>query len=112
VELQGYTKNAVYADHDTLERGRQGTVQSFGGTAITKTLGWEPSCSCLERFDAYLEPHLAPVPATVLDPFAGSGTTLHVARRLGRRAIGIELSAEYCELAAKRLSQLSLLGSA
>jgi len=44
-----------------------------------------------------------PADGIVLDPFGGTGTTLKVARDLGRRAIGIEISPEYVELAVKRL---------
>jgi DNA modification methylase len=44
----------------------------------------------------------------ILDPFGGSGTTALVARKLHRRAILIELNADYCSLAADRLSQQSL----
>lgn len=48
-------------------------------------------------------------PGIVLDPFLGSGTTAHVARKHGRRCVGIELNETYAQLAARRLQQLSLL---
>jgi DNA modification methylase len=59
---------------------------------------WQPTCDCSQRR----------VPATVLDPFAGSGTTLAVARRLGRRGIGIELNADYVNLARDRVRALAV----
>ena len=79
------------------------------------TLGWRPTCICCEskeqpskfpRFSNgwFLDNlHAIPKKATVLDPFAGSGTTLQVARALGRHGVGLDLSAEYLQLARKRL---------
>jgi site-specific DNA-methyltransferase (adenine-specific)/site-specific DNA-methyltransferase (cytosine-N4-specific) len=40
---------------------------------------------------------------TVLDPFAGSGTTLMVAKTMGRNAIGIEIVEEYYEMIKKEI---------
>lgn len=59
------------------------------------TCGWQPSCRC----DAPVQP------CVVLDMFAGSGTTVSVARDLQRRSIGIELSPQYIELITRRLRQ-------
>jgi site-specific DNA-methyltransferase (adenine-specific) len=43
----------------------------------------------------------------VLDPFAGSGTTLAVARKLGRRFVGFELSEEYAANVERRLAGIA-----
>lgn len=48
---------------------------------------------------------LVPEAQTVLDPFMGSGTTLLAAKLEGRKAVGIEISEKYCEIAVNRLRQ-------
>jgi len=59
-----------------------------------KTVGWQPTCTCNAG---------EPVPATVLDPFSGAGTTVMVALRLGRNGIGIELNHKYAEMSRERI---------
>lgn len=49
-----------------------------------------------------------PQDGTVLDPFAGSGTTLKVARSLGRKSIGIELNGDYIDIIRQRIGQSTL----
>jgi DNA modification methylase len=86
-----------------------------GGLGLTRvtTLGWRPSCPCFgDGLDGTHVVGPPPIPATVLDPFSGSGTTGLVARKLGRHAVLIELSEPYCSLAADRLAQQVLEPSA
>lgn len=69
--------------------------------------GGHPAQKPLE-FVARILQNLCPPSGVVLDPFMGSGTTLRAAKDLGRKAIGIEIEERYCEVAAKRMSQMVL----
>jgi site-specific DNA-methyltransferase (adenine-specific) len=52
---------------------------------------------------AYLCRLITPPSGTILDPFMGSGSTGVAALREGFKFIGIELNAEYAEIAQKRI---------
>ena len=61
------------------------------------TIDWKPTCDC----------GAGCVPSTVLDPFAGSGTTGLVALDLGRSAVLIELDPEQCAVMRQRAARLT-----
>jgi hypothetical protein len=88
------------AAHRTRPIGNGATLARHKLERPNHTLGWSPSCAC---------PPGEPVPCRVLDPFAGSGTTVAVAERLGRVGIGVELKPAYLRLAQMRTRQTVLL---
>ena len=61
-----------------------------------KSVVWVKGCDC---------PAHDTIPATVLDPFGGSGTTALVAEELGRNAVLIELNPSYAKMAHRRLRE-------
>lgn len=79
-------------------RNPRGGQKEFDSYTPPEHLGWEAACECAA----------ATVPATVLDPFGGSGTTARQARKMGRHCVLVELSPDYAEIASHRLSQLAL----
>lgn len=96
----GDIENSTYVSNDGGPRMRTSIIEARNchGYAVHPTqkpvavLGPLIEYSCIEG-------------GTVLDPFMGSGSTLVAARDLGRKAIGIEVSEEFCEAAVSRLRQ-------
>ncbi len=84
--------------YPSRERIRDSKMYGPVSWKTANSVGWTV-CKC--KSPSY-------VPGLVLDPFAGIGTTGTVARRLGRRFVGIELSEAYCRMAAKRMEQTTL----
>jgi len=74
--------------------GLEAVKGTFQEGVVYVTAGWEPTCSCEGA---------SLIPATVLDPFSGSGTTGMVALNLGRNYIGIDLNPDYLDLAQARI---------
>jgi len=85
--------------------------------AISDVIPWEytgntlhPTQKPLSVLSRLVEAFSSPG-GTVLDPFAGSGSTLVAAKKLGRSYIGIELDVEYHRIATERLQKLSASAS-
>jgi DNA modification methylase len=85
-------------------RVRKGSVLSFQRTNAVQNKN-HPTEKPVEILREMVESSSC-IGQTVLDPFAGSGSTLVAAYLEGRSAIGIELEERYCEVAAKRLDSL------
>lgn len=91
----------------------QGFESEDGGPRLMRSVQYVRSCHGralhpTQKPEGIVWPllqHSCPEGGLVIDPFAGSGTTLAVARRHGRRAIGIEREERYCEIVADRLAQ-------
>ena len=84
-------------DSDPNRALHQGDLSKYRQQISYTTIGWRPTCKCNA-----IKP---PVPSLILDPFMGAGTTLWVAKKLNRRAVGYEISEEYCQLALDRNRQ-------
>lgn len=95
-------------------RGRRGLAGGRPSAVITGI----PPCSArarshpTEKPEALMETLIkrhAPEGGLVVDPFVGAGSTLVAARRLGMRAVGVDIDRRWCDVVAERLRQGELL---
>lgn len=92
-----YGRSAGLSMHDFLSVNNDEPMGAYGHP-----------CPKPLRWSKWLVSRACPSGGLIIDPFMGSGTTLRAAKDLGRKAIGIEIEERYCEIAAKRISQMVL----
>jgi site-specific DNA-methyltransferase (adenine-specific) len=110
--VRGYFRSnveyVVWATHGPT--ARRDEVTEFPGSLVSAPIrsGGTNRYHPTEKPVELLRHLLAVVPGAqhiILDPFAGSGSSLVAAKESGHRAIGVEIDERYCEIAARRLSQ-------
>lgn len=93
---------------DAAEEAGPATTRNKRSVWTVATFPW-PEAHFATFPEKLVEPCIlagCPAGGTVLDPFAGSGTTLLVAKRLGRTGIGVELNPEYVAMAERRVNSI------
>ncbi len=126
---KGYHDHSADLYRGKMSAGKKNENFKHSVIAEYLTVGWKPTCSCyddkykafprtknhkkliaqnktgswIKRAKARPLSHVPVVPCTILDPFAGSGTTMIASMLNNRNSIGIELSAKYVELAKERI---------
>ena len=97
------TRPARKTKFGNLDEDPRGPVARQRRVRIKQGEHWAPACDCHADVSADRRPTQ---PAVVLDPFSGSGTTAAVASAIGRRGIGIDLSADYLPVAQARVREI------
>lgn len=108
-----YTGGRSFNNNEKVKRETHGNQPNKTGLRNRRSVWHVSTYPYSEAHFATFPPDLikpcikagCPRGSTTLDPFFGSGTTGLVAQELGRRWIGIELSAAYCDLAKRRIPE-------
>jgi DNA modification methylase len=97
-----FSPDVTFASCELAWTSLRGVVRKFSHSSARKN-GLHPTQKPLELMTWCIS--FIPDSQTILDPFAGSGTTGRAAKDLGRKATLIEMEEKYCEIAAKRMEQ-------
>jgi DNA modification methylase len=106
----------MQSNTSTLSLSGNGSKEWAKRGSNSNTIGWRPQCACWEYAPdmpiidgvGFKQPP-EPIPQTVLDPFAGSGTTGAVAVKHGRKAVLLELNLKYIDLQGERSSGVQMV---
>ncbi|KKM75041.1 hypothetical protein LCGC14_1394200 [marine sediment metagenome] len=109
-DIRPHRNTAMSANYGKFKNERERTIgidETYPRSVIdceNSQDGLHPNGKPLKLFMGFVLTYSDPYDI-ILEPFAGSATTLVSCERLNRRWIGIEISEEYCEIAAKRIEK-------